>query len=805
MLRRKDTSLILKRRSSRKKRVYFARVFRWFACASVLVVILGMLTATGVYFYFSMGLPKIYTLSDYRPPVITTLLSDDGRKIAEFYRERRIVIPLSSMPKMLIDAFIAAEDARFFEHEGIDFLSVVRAFLRNIEAGAIVQGGSTITQQVARSFFLSRERSYSRKVKEAILAYRIDRALTKEEILFLYLNQIYLGHRAYGVEAAAQNYFGKYAKELNLAESAMLAGLPQAPSRNSPFRNPEIAKRRQMYVLTRMVAEGYITNAQAEGAAAMALDIKPRRNLFIEKVPFFTEHIRRYIVEKYGEGVLRKDGLTIHTTVNIEMQRAAQAAVERGLSALDKRQGYRGPIEQLSTEKIEAFLKRLQDKRNKTPIKEGETIKGVVTEVNDSSNTVTVRMGDAKGLIGIDDMRWARRPNSDVSYRASRVERPGDVLSAGDVVLVKIKGSIEDEHASSLWRLALEQTPMVQAALLCIESETGHVKAMVGGRDFRKSQFNRAVQSRRQPGSAFKPIIYAAALDRGYTPATIIIDSPVVFRDVNSGSTWKPRNFGEKFHGPTTFRDALAKSRNVVTVKILRDIGIDYAMDYAARIGIESRLSRDLSIALGTSGVSLLELVNTYSVFNNLGYLVQPVFITKIVDRDGNVIEENRPKGKKVIEESTAYVMTSLLKGVVTDGTGRRVRALNRPVAGKTGTTDNLNDAWFIGYTPRYTAGVWVGFDDGGTSLGKGETGSRAASPIWLDFMKNLLADKPIRTFQVPEEVVFAKIDAKTGLLPTPESEKTIFESFKKGTAPTEYTKRPDSTAEPERFFKSGM
>jgi penicillin-binding protein 1A len=327
---------------------------------------------------------------------------------------------------------------------------------------------------------------------------------------------------------------------------------------------------------------------------------------------------------------------------------------------------------------------------------------------------------------------------------------------------------------------------------------------MMGGKDFRESQFNRAIQSRRQPGSAFNPIIYAAALDKGYTSATTIIDSPIVYQDTEHDFTWKPRNYKERFYGPTLFRDALAKSRNVVTIKILQDIGIDYAINYARKLGITSNLNRDLSIALGSSGVSLLELVSAYSVFNNFGYLVSPVFITRIMDRDGNLVEEANPVRRKVIEQNTAYIMTSLLEGVVKRGTGRRAAAMNRPVAGKTGTTNNLHDAWFVGYTPRYITGTWVGFDDE-SSLGKGETGSRAASPIWIGFMQRILADKPVMVFQVPEGVVFSKIDAETGLLPIPESEKTIFECFKEGTVPTEYTKKPDSMTEPEEFYKSDM
>ena len=778
-----------------------SRIFRWLLMASILILITGSLGAAGVYFYLSRNLPKIASLKDYRPPVITTVYSDDNRKIGEFFKERRIVIPLSQMPDILKKAFVAAEDSRFYTHQGIDILSIFRAFYKNIEAGTIVQGGSTITQQVTKSFFLTPERSYVRKIKEAILAYRIDKKFSKDEILFLYLNQIYLGHGAYGVEAASENYFGKSAKDLNLAECAILAGLPQAPSRYSPFKHPERAKQRQIYVLNRMVEDGFITNIQATEAVNKVLDIKPRKNLFIDEVPVYTEYIRRYISAKYGDDVLYNQGLSVYTSVNIETQKIARDEISKGLYALDKRQGYRGPLKHLQPEEIESFSKEIQLELNNVHLEEGKIVKGVVIEVNDKNNTATVRMGDVLGVIGIGDMQWARKPNPGVAYYAAKVNKVGNVLKVGDVILVRLKGKIS---GTDQWQLALEQDPKAQAALLCIESETGNVKAMVGGRDFRESQFNRAVQSRRQPGSAFKPVIYAAALDKGYTPATMIIDSPIVYEDTEHDFTWKPKNYKERFYGPTLFRDALAESRNVVTIKILQDIGIDYAIDYARKLGITSNLSRDLSLALGSSGVSLLELVKAYSVFDNLGYLVEPVFITKILDRDGNILEETNPTRKKVIEQNTAYVMTSLLEGVVKRGTGWRVTAMNRPVAGKTGTTNNLHDAWFMGYTPRYITGVWVGFDDE-SSLGRGETGSRAASPIWLGFMQRLLQDKPVRVFQVPEGVVFSKIDAKTGLLPIPESKKTIFECFKEGTVPTEYTKKPDSMSEPGEFYKSNM
>ena len=798
----KSTSDILKRRSKNEKGGIVRFIIRLAIWGAVSIIVVGGLGLLGAYFFLSESLPKISSLTDYHPSVITEVYSEDHKKIAEFYKERRIVIPLPEMPDMLTEAFVAAEDARFYKHRGIDLLSIMRAFFKNIEAGTIVQGGSTITQQVTKSFFLTPERSYTRKLKEAILAYRIDKAFNKEQILYLYLNQIYLGHGAYGVEAAAENYFGKSAKDMNLAECAMLAGLPQAPSRYSPFRHPERAKQRQIYVLNRMVAEDYITNIQATEAINTPMDIKPRRNLYIEEVPFFTEHIRRYIEKEYGANTLYTEGLKVYSTVNLGSQIAAREEIDKGLKALDKRQGYRGSLKHLEPEEIESFSKELQAKLEENPLAIGLTTQGVAIKLDDKLNTVAVRIGNSQGVIEIADMGWARKPDPDVPYREDAVKHPGKVLKVGDVILVEIKGQQDD--SADMWELALEQAPMVQAALLCIETETGWVKTMVGGSDFRETQFNRAIQSRRQPGSAFKPIVYAAAVDMGYTPANIIIDSPIVYQDDEMDSKWKPKNYGRKFRGPTRFRMALEKSMNVITIKILQDIGVDYVIDYAHQLGIASNMNRDLSIALGSSGISLLELVSAYSVFANQGHLVQPCFFTKIVDRDGNVIEECIAQSEKVIEKDTAYLMTHLLQGVVQNGTGWRAKALGRPTAGKTGTTNDLFDAWFVGYTPRYITGVWVGFDEE-SSLGVHETGSRAASPIWVGFMKRILTDKSVRIFQEPEGVVFVQIDAKTGLLPVPESEEILFEVFKEGTAPTEYTKRPDAKTEPEDIWKTDM
>ncbi|MGA9263121.1 MAG: PBP1A family penicillin-binding protein, partial [Desulfobacterales bacterium] len=718
MAKPKRTNDILKKR---KKHRVGRILFRIFLLFVLICTVTGGLAAVGLYYYISRDLPKISSLKDYHPPIISTVYADDGRKIGEFFNERRIVVPLTDIPDMLIKAFVAAEDSRFYTHQGIDLLSITRAFIKNIEAGSIVQGGSTITQQVTKSFLLTPEKSYTRKMKEAILAYRIEKALNKGDILYLYLNQIYLGHGAYGVEAAAENYFGKTARDMNLAECAMLAGLPQAPSRYSPFKYPDRAKQRQIYVLNRMVEEGYITNIEATEAINTKLDIRPRRNWYIEEVPFYTEYVRQYIEKKYGAEALYNDGLQIYTAVNIDMQRIARKEVEKGLLDLDKRQGYRGPLQHLAPEAIEAFVQDLQKQWAETVPEAGQTVTGVVVQVSNGDKTVAVRLGGGQGIIDITDMDWARKPNPEVAYHAKMIKQPGDALQSGDVVLVRLKGRRDD---SDLWNLALEQVPKAQGALLCIEAETGNVKSMVGGRDFRENQFNRALQSRRQPGSAFKPIIYAAAIDKGYTPATVVIDSPIVFKDRDQDFKWKPKNYGEKFYGPTLLRQALAKSRNVITIKILQDIGIDYVMDYAHKLGITSTLNRDLSLALGSSGVSLFELVSAYSVFTNHGHRVTPCFVTRVLDRNGNELEKFTPAKEMVIDPSTAFIMTSLLEGVVQNGTGWRAKALNRPVAGKTGTTNDLYDAWFMGFTPEYTAGVWVGFDEE-ASLGQYETGSK--------------------------------------------------------------------------------
>jgi len=562
---------------------------------------------------------------------------------------------------------VAAEDSRFFAHKGFDLQSIFRAVFKNIEAGHIIQGGSTITQQVAKMMYLSPEKKYTRKFKEAILAYKIDRYLTKDEILNLYLNQIYLGHGTYGIESASLGYFGKSARELKLHEAALLAGMPKAPSNYSPFLHYDKAKQRQHYVLTRMKEDGYISQEEMEKAYAAPMNlrsIRPKDKM----AAYFVETVRRYVQEKYGADVLYKEGLSIYTTLDLTAQKYAGEAMERGLKELEERNKYKSGL--------------------------------------------------------------------------------------------------------------------VQGALFCMDVRTGAIRAMVGGRDFNQSEFNRATQSRRQAGSAFKPIIYTAAFDKGMTPATVIDDSPLAVDDVSQpDGIWRPKNFDDKFMGPITMRTALVLSRNVVTVKILQEIGIDYAVSYAMNMGITSPLVRTLSLALGASGVTLQELVQAYGVLANQGQKVSPFFIKKIVDRTGNVFEETKVQPEQVIDPRIAFITTHVMQDVVTSGTGTRVRSIGRPVAAKTGTTNDTRDAWFIGMTPSLITGVWIGFDQE-ASLGSQEVGGRAAAPIWLYFMEKALQNTPVESFPVPEGIVFEKINPKTGE-PAGPSEKGTNEAFLLGTSPS--------------------
>ena len=777
------------------------RFIKWSFWTLAVILSVVIILCAGVVYIWSSNLPYIDAIENYNPPVISEIYSSDGEIIGRFYEEKRIVVPIEELPEHLIQCFIAAEDSRFFKHRGLDLLSILRAFYQNIKAGKIEQGGSTITQQVARSLLLrSNERTFKRKVREALLAIQIEKRFTKKRILNIYLNQIYLGEGTYGVEAAARTYFNKPAKDLDIAESAILAGLPQAPSRYNPLKHLSRAKARQRYVLSRMLKEGFITKEQYEDALNTPIHIQRGLRNEFQKAPYYTEYVRQFILNRFGKEILYRGGLKIYTNLDLRLQKIARASLIKGLKELDKREGYRGPIDHIETDKFHEFIESQAEELTKDPPDIGRVVKALVEAVDDTKKEVHVRIGHDRALLPFSSMMWARKPDIKVPYYIHSIKRPSEVLNTGDVILVKIEG---ESQSPFKWKVCLEQEPIVQGAILVIEPQTGKVKAMVGGRDFKLSQFNRAIQARRQPGSAFKPIIYCAALDKGLTPATVIFDTPFVYKSEIDSSKWKPRNYSNTFYGPTILRTALAKSRNIITVKILKRIGIDYVINYARRLGIQSELSQDLSLALGSSGLSLLELVRAYACFANGGRLISPQFIDRIVDREGTVIWESNPEQKQVISPETAFVMTDLLRAVITEGTGWRAKKLGRPCAGKTGTTNEMRDAWFIGYTPELLTGVWVGYDDM-RPMGRGETGSRAASPIWLYFMKDALKGVPIRDFKVPEKVVFAKIDSKTGLLAGPFSEKAVFQAFIKGTEPKRYASPPD-TPESEDFMQFDM
>ncbi len=832
-----------------------------------------------VLFYaaFVRNLPDLRQLDDYNPPIPSRVHDRNGQLIGEFFTERRRLTPLAAVPRHVLNAFVAGEDSSFYEHTGIDWASILRAAWVNLRAGGeIVQGGSTITQQMVKSLLLTPERKLRRKVREMILARRIEQHFTKDEILYLYLNQIYFGHGAYGIGEAAHIYFGKEVADLSVSEGALLAGLPKAPSRYSPYADPEQADRRRHYVLGRMRTEEMIDEETYRAALASmpALAGPSDSGERMAAAAYFTEEVRRTLFDALGGDRVLNGGLDIETTLDADLQVAAVKAVQKGLVELDRRQGYRGHLRHVSAEALVDEIQRLAiENELEVPLapEPGEpdlaeeiprplfpsdrALLGVVTGVD--VKTQTARVAFAPGLEGVtrlETIAWAHGPN--LSEAPKLLESIDEVLRVGNVSHWRVApppenseetGSAEALAAveSELW-VTLDQEPIVQGALLSIEVETGETLALVGGYDFRKSQFNRVIQARRQPGSAFKPFIYGAALSRGYTAASILYDRPVVYTDEASGFVWRPRNYGHSFYGPITMREALVRSVNNATVHLFRDVGVDYVLKYARHMGIESPMSRDLSLALGSSGVSLLEITRAYAVFPAGGRRVTPIYIRRVTGPDGEVLLENVKLGvapsseesnadglaavaageggevpveveievaesegeeeidpDQLIPPEEAYLVTALLRAVVTDpkGTGWRLRQLDRPVAGKTGTTNDQGDAWFMGFSPDVMTGVWVGHDES-QFLGWGETGSRAAAPIWVDYMSTSLAERPVRDFSVPESIVFSRIDRKTGLLASDTSTDTVFQAFLSGSEPTESETTARTTSEGRRLLR---
>nr|WP_173198113.1 PBP1A family penicillin-binding protein [Geobacter sp. SVR] len=748
---------------------------------AVTMVIVAALGVAGYVFYLLARLPKVDRLADYKPPIVSQVYGDDGSLVGEFYLERRIVVPVDKMPRKLIQAFVAAEDSNFYSHKGIDYFGILRAAIKNVISMRKKEGASTITQQVTKSMLLTPEKKFSRKIKEAILAKRMEEKLSKDEILYLYLNQIYLGGGAYGVQAAAETYFGKNVDELNLAEMAMLAGLPKAPNAYSPIKHLDKARERQSYVLERMVREGYITPAESEHAKKTVISIHPMKKVNNDQSAYFLEHLRIQLEAKYGEERLYKGGLKIYTTMNAEMQRAAYESVRNGLKAVDKRQGFRGPSRYLKQEEVEAFCAKVEEGIDSPVLKTGETYQGVVVGFNTDKGEAVVRVGDRRGILSRRNMAWAGRLAMISSY--GKPEKGNRALTLGSVIEVSVVSpEINKEGA----HFALDQVPEVQAALVALDPRSGGIKAMVGGYDFKKSQFNRAIQAKRNGGSAFKPIIYAAALDKGLTPATVIEDAEVEYPD-GAGGTWKPKNYDGLFRGPVTMREALTHSINIVSVKIMEQIGASYAAEYAKKLGFVSQIPSNLALALGAASVSPLELTSAYAVFANKG-VVQPTFvITKVTDNDGIVQEEPAPQAPvPTIAPETAYVITNLMQSVVSSGTGQRASILGRPVAGKTGTTNDSKDAWFVGYIPQLVTGVWVGYDQE-RSLGAGGSGGQAAAPIWAEFMQKAVLSLPVEDFEAPENVSFVLINPRTGKLAREGTPGAVMECFIKGTEPTSY------------------
>ncbi len=853
----------------------------------VLLVVVGLLAGVGVgggaafYWLFLRDLPDPHGVADYRPRLVSTVVDRSGHPIGEYFEERRRLVQFSEIPAHVIDAFVSAEDASFFEHEGIDFTSIVRAAWKNLLAGGKVEGASTITQQMVKGLLLSPERTYTRKIREMILARRIEQRFTKQEILFLYLNQIYFGHGAYGIGEAARTYFDKTVGELTVSEAAQLAGLPKAPSKYSPIAHPERAERRRLYVLDRMLEDGAIdASAHRRAIAALPVFTEGTREEDFADAAYFTEEVRRLLFRALGGDLVLSGGLRIETTLDARLQRAAVDAVHAGLEALDHRNGYRGPLRRVAKAAIEAEIGRVAQEngfasadvgsaapeRADAPVEppppapevaaadgelDHEKFTGVVTHVDADAQRARVALAPTlRGTASFADSDWAKS------------------LAVGDVVRFQVLPAGEpdasqpekprDSDGHPL-RLALFQEPQVEGALISIEVGSGDILSLVGGYDFARSQFDRATQSRRQPGSAFKPLVYGTALSLAdeagrprYTPASIVHDRPKVYTDHRSGFVWKPQNYEREFYGPITLRKALAKSVNNATLQLCDEVGIGSVIRYARRLGIRSPLEPSLATALGTGGVSLLELTRAYAVFPNGGRRVVPRFVRRVLDRDGNVLLENAALGdpiedapvrvahsepkasddpqagrapapepltdaavdaavaaveraqsgaqgagaplpeepadpNQLLPPEQAYLITDMLRAVVLEGTGQRARSLGRPVAGKTGTTNDQADAWFVGFSPDVATGVWVGFDEA-RFLGAGETGAHAALPIWVDFMRAAVEDRPMRDFSVPanDRIVWARIDKETGLLASTESSSTIFQSFVAGTEPTE-------------------
>ncbi len=795
----------------------FRKLLKFIFWAGVVLGVAGVvgtgLFVTWGYYYITRDLPQITKLEDYRPAAVTQVFDKDQNLIAEFYKERRYPAKLSEVPELVQKAFIAAEDASFYTHPGIDFVSILRAILVNLRTGSSSQGASTITQQVVKNLLLTARKDYERKIKEAILAYRLEQRFTKDEILEIYLNQMFFGNTAYGIKAAARLYFRKELQDLTVPEAAILAGLLQAPSRDSPVTNAQRAKKRQRYVLKQMRKAGFISPEIEEQAVAADVKVYPANTEKVFADPYFVAELRRTLLEKMGEDELDTGGYRIWATVDSVATEFAEAAIKRGLREVDKRRGWRGAKDFIEVSGRDEYIEKLRRGRPKV-FSSTDVYPGLITEISPKRDKFFVDLGGVRGVFTLGDASWAKKligSNDHVSW-----VNPADELRIGQVVEVALKprDSASKGADPTTLELQLDQTPELESATVLIDPHNGRVLAMVGGYDYRRSVFNRVTQSLRQPGSSFKPILYLTAVESfGYTPSTIVYDEPRTY-PVGDG-VWTPGNFDDKFLGPLTLRVALEKSRNLASADIISRIGVEAVISTARKMGIQSPLGRNLSLALGSSEVTLLELARAYGVFAAKGVRFDTVLVDKIENAAGEITYDSTneilQKAEKVVDEKSAFIMANLMKGVIEHGTGYKVKAIGRPVAGKTGTSNDQMDAWFIGYTPEYVSGVWVGFDVK-KKIGEKETGGAVAAPIWLYFMQDFLkfqdAVKTARLveeskteaarlgidpeevkltpldFSVPDGVDPVWINKETGLPTTPESEGAIVEYFVTGTEP---------------------
>ena len=758
------------------------------------LAIVGIILAVYGLWYFGQGLPDYMKLSNYEPSITTRLYAGDGSMMKEYAYEKRIFVPIDTVPEKVKQAFIAAEDQNFYSHRGIDLTGIARAIvinLKNIGRGRRLVGASTITQQVAKNFLLSSEVSYVRKIKEAILAVRIEHAFNKTHILELYLNEIYLGNRSYGVAAASLNYFGKGLSDLTLSEIAYLAALPKGPNNYNPKTKYDAAIERRNWVIDRMVEEGFVSEEEAELAKMDELVTFNRENDgFAQDTDYFSEEVRREVVEKFGEESLYESGLLVRTSLDPDLQKYAVQALKKGIEEYDLRHGYRGAITRISVG--EGWAERLAEVEI-PKIKPINWKIAVVLNLNPTGAVIGM-LDETTANIPMKNLEWARK-NYDNQTVGPKPTKPADVLAVGDVIYVRKEANDSKDYL-------LEQIPNVEGSIVALNPHTGRVLAMAGGYDFNKSQFNRATQAKRQMGSAFKPFVYLAAFDKGYSPSDLILDAPFVLDQGYGQPKWKPENYSTTFYGPTTLRMGVEKSRNLMTVRLAQEIGMDTVVDYAKRFGINDNLPELLSMSLGAGEAKLLDVVAAYGMLVNGGKKIETSFIDRIQDRTGKTIfktderecpdckqmfwtnqdvpqiEDNRVQ---VTDPMSAYQIVSVLQGVVQRGTGVRLRNLGKTLAGKTGTTNHNNDAWFVGFTPDLAVGVYVGFDTPST-LGKFETGSRAASPIVKYFLEKALKNKKDTPFRIPNGMKLIKINHLTGLPAKPGDKDVIMEAFKPDT-----------------------